>query len=233
MNDSELTAKIRKLLTLAADKAAQPGEVAAAAAKAQALLFQYNLSMADVTARGADDVDGYERVDQTLRCPQQWRSWHLSLLAAVGRTNFCRVVKIGGDRCAIIGQRHNLDLAWWLYEHVSSELTRLGRAAVPPEANRRVWIRAFCLGAVRVVYERLKAQRRQDEAVSASSTALVRVTDGQLEAALRKYFGQTHTMRGASVRRRDGDAYAQGIAAGQRLSLNRPIHGAPAPFALQ
>jgi hypothetical protein len=64
-NAIAILSKIKKLQALTTERGASPEEAASAAAKAQALLFEYNLSQADVDTK-EHAPDPYGKVEHTL-----------------------------------------------------------------------------------------------------------------------------------------------------------------------
>src|SRR3972149_7108907 len=105
--------KIRKLHTLASHHTSNPNEAAAAAAKVQALLFEHNLTMADVTVHAAgheyEDFSG----EFTVRARSWAINWHRDLLHVVARHNFCRAVHVKArQEFSIVGRRENVEVVW-------------------------------------------------------------------------------------------------------------------------
>ena len=248
-----MTAESKKILTLVqalmdktVERGATPEESASAAAKAQAILFKYNLALADLellgeSAKGAEY--GREDVD-LLAAGKAMVNWHRTLVNVIARNNFCRAVattayKRSGrnvvDRVAIIGKPHNIEFVRWLYGYVAVQIRTMALLAMRENCLETLpgpqgaWTRSFCLGAVSTIGRRLYEQRHRDETATAQSTALVHVTDAQLDQAQNRYVGKvTAGVRGAPSR--DTVALMLGREAGTRVSIHRPLTGA-APWA--
>lgn len=216
--------RIQKLLALSTSS--NPHEAALAAAKAQALLFRHNLSMATVQAGMSGSggspyvVDRYDLGGST--------NWRRMLLGAVARNNFCRAVWYRGTRdVGIVGEPHNIAAVQYLYEFLMREIRRLADRAWEEGGyarrgeRERTWKRSFYFGAVQTVSERLAAQREADARADTASLALTVVKDRELDEAYRQHFGAAGKARKAVVRSTTG--YAAGVRAARKIALNRPL----------
>ncbi len=231
--------RVRKLLALSTSQ--NPHEAALAAAKAQALLFRHNLSLALVEAdlepgRGDRSAFINERFDSGGRM-----HWRRALLGAIARHNFCRGVSYSGTRdVGIVGEPHNVAVVKDLYAFLVREISRLadlgaaGNPDLDPEGVP-AWKRSFYLGAARTIARRLAEQRRRDVADIAAdprSTALVVSKDRELEEAFRQHFPEVppdpragKRQGGGARKPRDSDGYRAGVRAAQRIPLNLVIAG--------
>lgn len=224
--------RIGKLKNLA-ERPGTPAEAAVATAKLQALLFQYNLSLADLEIERPKNGDGYIREDIPIggtRSTSVRFRWRCDLLSVLAQYNFCRVVLHPHSyKASLIGQRVNTEMVRWLHTWLTPELERMAveaRAAAGYEGNSpTAWARAFMIGAIVEIRRRLQAQRDQDQA-SAAGTALVRVTDGALVAARDRFFPSLDKGRASRPASRS-DAFVAGQTAGRTVNLNprRPLGG--------
>jgi hypothetical protein len=86
-NDNDrLLERVRKLLALTEARGATPEEAANAAAKVQAILFEHNLTLAQVErdSGNAKPKAGYDKTDFVLNATKfsvSWHRQHLSLSA--------------------------------------------------------------------------------------------------------------------------------------------------------
>src|SRR5439155_27189213 len=94
--------KIKKLLALSASS--NPNEAALAAAKAQELLMQHNLTMSQVETHGESKYgEAFVKTGS--------RVWRRLLLAVIARNNFCEMVYDAATSQAIlIGESHNQEV---------------------------------------------------------------------------------------------------------------------------
>lgn len=215
--------RIQKLLALSTSS--NPHEAALAAAKAQALLFRHNLSLATVQAGLAGSgaagyiVDRFDIGGET--------TWRRMLLAAIARNNFCRAVAYRGTPdVAIVGEPHNVRAVQALYGFLVGEIRRLAdwawqeRRRVGAVARERRWKRGFHHGAVQTIGARLAAQRETSARADRAAAALVVVKDRELDEAYRRHFPEVGPARQAVVRSDDG------YAAGTRAARTIPLDGA-------
>lgn len=214
-----ILAKIKKLQALATNNS-NVAEAAAAAAKAQALMFEHNITAAEVDTAVAPET--YEKIEHTLDANRNTIGWKASLLYVIARNNFCRAVGHGGTtRMSLVGKRSNVEGVLYLYAICEREIERLATAETKAQlVDKAVFKRSFCRGAVATIGERLKAQRQANEtqANTAQTTALV-LRNVELEVAtqLKKFFPRL-TQRRSSARVH-GDGYARGQAAGRTIGL--------------
>lgn len=215
--------RIQKLLALS--KSSNPNEAALAAAKAQALLFRHNLSMATVQAGLEDGASPYVADRFHIGGGTTWRRM---LLAAIARNNFCRAVGYKGtSEVGIVGERHNIQVVQYLYGFLVAEIRRLADRGWAEHREQgeargeRAWKRSFHYGAVQMVSQRLAAQQQANARADSASTALVVTKSRELDAAYTKFFPKVNPGRKAVVRSDDG--YAAGVRAGQRIALNQSL----------
>lgn len=215
--------RIQKLLALT--KSSNPHEAALAAAKAQALLFRHNLSMATVQAGLEDGASPYIADRFHIGGGTTWRRM---LLAAIARNNFCRAVGYKGTpEVGIVGERHNIQVVQYLYGFLVAEIRRLAergwaeRRREGEARGERAWKRSFYYGAVQMVSQRLAAQHQASAGADSASTALVALKSRELDVAYAKFFPKVNPGRRAVVRSDDG--YAAGVRAARRIALNQPL----------
>lgn len=226
MTRDAILEKVRKLINLSKDSAATPGESAAAAARAQSLLFAHRLSLADVdlSAGQKEPYDKHEHhVGGTNR---KFYGWRQQLLGAIARHNFCRMIisSRANPRVDIVGRAADVEFVKWLFDSVVIQIDQMARTWAAANAhpdNKDPSIRAFGLGAARTIGERLAAQRRVDESQTTTSQALVLVTDQAVKDAITRIYGKTHKVAGP--RTGGHNAFVSGAKAGRTIGLNRPM----------
>lgn len=248
MEKESILSRIKKLQALAAKNSNQH-EAAAAAAKAQALLFEHNLTAADVDTHEPAQADPYGKVEHTLeganRTTVQWRR---SLLYVIAKANFCTAVtQSGSTRMQIIGKRSNVETVLYLNSVLVREIERLAiESARSVLSNRSAYMVSFCRGAVATIHHRLEEQRRNDEArATASNTAgymspeehtranrnalILRSAAQELNKAVAHFY--PGGLRTTKTRSRIGsaDGYRDGQRAGQGIGMHRGVsQGRPA-----
>jgi len=231
--------RVKKLLNLTVERGATPEEAASAAAKAQALLFEHNLKLADVEGVGEESEYVLGEIDLNVR-GKFHVNWHRRLLTAIARYNFCRMIVLSSgtkgsgkkgapEQCVIVGRPHNIEFVIWLYRSVSTQIADMSKVAMRRYCEETLpgpqgaWTREFCYGAVVTIANRLWAQRERDKAASAKSTALVRVSDVKLQDAFNRYFPPEGRAKASTESMKDYGGYIHGKEAGKSVSLGRPL----------
>lgn len=245
--DEALIKKIKALLRKGDVKnGATPEEAAAFAAKAQELMFKYNLSTDTIQSANDDERKPSDDYGMHLFKPDKigMYIWWRDLMTGIINANFCYQLfqTRNGKYVAstIIGQPHNVEFSKYLYEYLRGEIYRMAQQAWE-EKKRKCAERfeplphswgfhsSFCRGAVSMVVDRLREQKRASQRESESTMALVVRKDKEMEEALHRlvphifgpkvsYF-QDKTPRG--VRQRE--AYNNGREAARNIPLTRPI----------
>ncbi len=217
MEQAQVIEKIRKLLALSTSN--HPAE--AAAAKAQALLQQYNLERAQVEEKRASGPL-YLKQLVDLESRQQWRR---VLLAVVAQAHFCQALDFRGTtRSVLIGERHNLEVVEYLFAYLVGQLERMATAAYRQSGSlvpALTWKDAFYLGAIHSLQQRFQQQQQAFQASSDASRALVVVKDAELAEAVRHFYPHTRQGRAKPVKSTGG--YAQGVQAGKDMSLSPAV----------
>lgn len=209
-------------------------EAMLAAAKAGELMAQYRLTQSDIEIE-AEPVEE-RQVDRRQREKHVSEDYCLG-----GIKHYCGVKAwfsrkwddAAGEyanKLVLFGLRADCDLAQWLYELIGrvipSEAEKFKRTTSHPDnRSRRRAVTAFRMGMAGRINQRLHQMARAMEpaARTGSGTALVVVRNAVVEAAYAKLDLHLRQRKGRSVR--DGAAYQQGVAAGDRVSLNRPVGG--------
>lgn len=132
MTQDTILLRIKKLMAMTEARGATPEEAATAAAKAQALLFEHNLTMAQVDATSTEKG---EDIGKTIYDMTEGKDssmgWRKLLLHMVTRYNFCKMCSMidGLDRrTAIIGKKSNVEVAVFIYEHTQREIHKMAKA---------------------------------------------------------------------------------------------------------
>lgn len=217
--DSKVLEKIRRLLALS--HSSNEHEAALAAAKAQELLFKYNLSANDVPGESVRRED-FERQFIDVGNGATWR---IRLIHAVSKYNFGKVIvldRIG--KLALIAEPHNAEVILYIYQYVRNEIDRLADeawAAQGKVGNARSWKGSFRLGAVQAVADQLKAQRGESEQADDNSRALVLAKDTALAEKVRELYPLLRKNR--SSPRIDSSGWAAGKRAGENISIRRGV----------
>ena len=230
----EILDRIQKVLALASNNPSK-GESAAAAAKAQELLHEYNLEMADVIAH---DPDG-EKVEwsnaQTYFANGGFKSnaarnWRYRVASSVAKPYHCSLVLLGGGGgFAFIGRSHNALVATevtnWIIEQMvvsciasGKELGKRLSKGMPSWEFRE----SFYTGCNDVLERRLLDQYlAQKKAAETDSSALAIYNDSSLvRQKVREFYPRLGKGRNIDGKRRDAAAAKAGRKAGEGMNLN-------------
>ena len=233
----QIIGRISKLLALASDPN-NHHEAAAAAAKAQEILDQYNLSMADVQAHDGSQPKGAGVVvtkdyAQTGRLRQplfkQW-GW---LIYQVSLYNHCTTIRDGSQDTSyftVIGEPTNVQATIRIYDYLKQQLAvemaqEWGQYRKEIQANglrlctvQRFRI-SFLSGACHEISRIMK--ERQEASVDRERVTALAVNH---EAAVRKYISQAFPNLGkarTSSHQTNNDAYERGKGTGGRIERSR------------
>ena len=177
MTQENIISKVQKLLRLSqANSNAE--EAASAAAKAQELIDQHNLSATLLALDGAEPeidepiVDFYKAgapLDQQ-KTQQRWRGY---LALRIAQMNGCRVY-LSGPSIALVGRPSDAETVRYFYGYLANEVERLASTQV---GMGRTWRNNFRLGVVDTIVKKLQAQHVKFVATVRleTGTALVRV----------------------------------------------------------
>lgn len=211
-----ILAKIKKLLALSTSS--NPNEAALAAAKAQELLMQHNLTMSQIETHGESKYcEAFVNIGS--------RVWQRLLLTAIARNNFCEVIYNPQIKsAALIGEPHNQEVVTYLHNYLVGQLEPMAATAYKISGatmHAKSWLDSFYVGAVNAIYERLVAQKNEMAAASNACKSLVIVKDKELQTAMYKLYPHIRTARAKSVRSSNG--YHEGVEAGKRVAINKAI----------
>lgn len=227
METDDVLRKVRGLLALAEDDATTPEAAENLNARAAALLAKYGIDQARLAASGKVD-DTITRLVITIDNP--YKLDKRVLLNAIAETLRCRMCSAsipGGYRSTVVGYQSDLARVELLYTSLLVQaFTQLSRAQVPPGRTPVSYRKAWLLGFIIAVKDRLKAAEQRaaaesavaDEASTGVSTALVLVErEDRVAAALAEMFPEIR--KGRTIRRTDSRGYANGKDAGNRADL--------------
>lgn len=173
--DPKLIDKITKLLALSKDGGATEAEASLAAEMAQRIMAEHNLSMAAIEAQGGSTGADGKRDAQTFENKTPYK-WCRSLMAAVGKLNFCHVTERWESRgmhrhartstfagFSVIGRASNVAATQVMYGYLVQSINRAASSAVDNDPTQ-LWTRfaaSFREGCADRLQERLAAKLEQ------------------------------------------------------------------------
>jgi hypothetical protein len=235
MTSNAVLDKVRKLLKLAQANT-NPHEAASAAARAQQLIDEHNLThmllQMDGTepAEQEEDIFDFKQKDAPLYTGKKLDRWRVYLAMHISDANSCRIYIMPGRSIEIVGRPSDAETVRYLYAWLSHETVRLSE---DHGAGCGVtWKNNFRLGVVDTLGRKLRESRRefvqaQRDAVSVSTTALVRVNTALAKIEERgksvKTWMDTNMKLGGSWRthnpKSDHGARSRGQEAGKSINL--------------
>ena len=235
MTVENIVSKVQKLLRLSTANS-NAEEAASAAAKAQELIDQHNLSAAMLAIDNAEPVNGVDdepitdflKAGAPLDAQKQQSRWRLTLASVVARMNGCRIY-INGGSIALVGRPTDADTVRYLYGYLSRETERLASTQV---GMGRTWRNNFRLGVVDAITTKLYEQHRTFEhdvrarARTEGGTALMRIDRAlaKIDArgeSVQAWIESNMKLRsgGSSSSRYNPSARQAGRAAGQSINI--------------
>ncbi len=214
--------KVRKLRALA--ESANVHEAAAAAAAAERLIQEHNLSEAALHVDNEDEPVTYEGVAEMGPTIATWQSNLLHYLQrAYQCCGFYKPVWTGkrSHRFVAYGRPQDLDTLKYQFAFFTAEITRLCAAAA--KGKGRTFANSFRLGAAQAIGDALYEARKVAR-TTATSTALV-VVDRRAELSKNRRDHDVPDLKSSrpSSYRVDGDGFAAGKRAGANINQRSQI----------
>lgn len=234
--DPEIISKLTKILRLAGDKAAQPGEVEAAMAKARAIAVQHNIELSSVDL--SDDTKTKEAFqvtkDSTLKTRSQYQQPYHRWIYNVIRHVFGVHVILSGypgrsgyvvTHIHLIGDPLDVAIAKEIFPFLEKVFpATLSRAVSAKEltysmADTNGCYSGICAGIIDT------NQREEEKAVKSGTTdqqyALVlRKKEEVVEEAVEEMFPDAEPMKGRQ-RQFSSGAFVHGMLEGRKINLRQ------------
>lgn len=175
LTQEQLIAKINKIMALAANNPNEE-EAASAAAKAQALLAEYNLTHADLSKADKPMSDTF--VFESTKT-KRW-TWEPGLGLAVAQLYFCAYFhrdyrNEDMRQHMFVGAKHNTEIAWLMFEYLSKTTQRLAQAGCKglPKREHSPYRTEFRIQCSLRLQNRLIKRRRQAEQGEAKAVEIM------------------------------------------------------------
>lgn len=232
--DSELDKvkeKIRRLLALAEHPNTNIHEAEQAAAKAQELMFKYNLRESQIPSEQRGKEEWIRKTHDLGKGKSL--GWKRDLFFGVAKFNFCRGIAIHDidwrghlhrtPYMDIVGEPHNIEFVEYLVVYLSDEIGRLSEKFWDEEGHgsKMSWKQQFCYGAVAGAVEVLRKKYYEQVQASVNTKALVLVKDNAVMDAMRKLAPGTVPVNMSGAK--SGREYWRGHEEGKKISVDRPV----------
>jgi len=239
--DDKVLKKLQKLLALSASD--NENEANLAMSKAEELMREHNLSLADIAIDGSGaDVDSAEVAGLT-KSIQKWERMLGNCIANSfnGRSIYYKLGR-GGWQFTFVAGRTDLTIIVDLYERLRQTIRRMSKAYVDnnksPFVSPRTLHNSYRLGVVDVVWDRLikvqsnsQSNNNSQNAYGLTGTELLVVKQQAVDDRVNDLFPRVKKpVRTRSVV--DPDAYQQGQVDGRNVNLHRSVQGSSKPAAI-
>lgn len=219
--DNKVYEKIQKLLRMAEHPNSNEHEAANALRMAQDLLFQNNLTRADIKTddNQPSSPSGIGKLDITETVGYTWKS---TLLGVIARNSLCNTVLSSHDNIIhVFGTYDNVKSVIEMYQWITNELEQIAIRQWTIYKNDgtgrehcRTWKTGFFLGAIHTINERLK--ENLDTFATGPGSAIVPYNKGLVSDAVKRVFPHLTTIRRST---RSYDGYNTGKMAGNNVRL--------------
>lgn len=213
--NTTILARVKKLLALATSS--NPHEAATAAAQAQRLMDEHNLTVAHLDA--SDDPIGKEPLDGNVR--GRLSSWRCSLAQRLADHNGAMALVSGGE-IRLAGRASDVAMVRSLYEYLVREIDRLVKRDA--HGRGRGYANAFRHGAVYTIGRKLDEERHA-HARGSESSALVLVRGADVRRWVEDQHGTLRNRKIGSTT--DARGFDTGMRAAEQIELRRSLPTTP------
>lgn len=228
-NNEKQIEKIQKLLALQKDAVKQGSlpEAANAAAKVQALLLKYNLSIEQVEISKKAEIIEKNLMASDVGWSKTKGSSIIDLYNGVGHANFCKVLygrRHNGDiGIRIIGEPANILCVEFFVIQILETINHLRKqewSIYTGYLKKNKFFRSFYKGAVDAIVYKLQEERKKAEEAE-QTHALVLVKDAKLST----YMEKVKVTKGRSQKTEYNEGYRKGWSKGEGIMLKKGIDG--------
>lgn len=233
MIDQKIIAKLQKLLALSASD--NENEATLAMTKAEELMREHNLSVADVALDGSGAHVGSIEVEGLTKSSQTWEVFLGSMIANTFNGRAIRTRNSNGWGFTVVAGQTDLVIITDLFERLRSTIRRMSQAYVASaKESTRIHSKSlhnsYRLGMIKTISQRLKRLKQNTAPTEGRNTfgitgrELMVIKDKAVDQRVNRLFPRVQT-RKTSASRVHGDAYQQGMADGNNVSLHQSVNG--------
>jgi hypothetical protein len=210
--DNSIKEKIQKLLRLS--KSSNPHEAALAMEKAQSLLTEHKLAMADVEAFKTPDsvVMGRAEFSNEARRVTWWKCW---VLQGVCMMTSCKEIFTKGVGFSLVGTPENIalcnEMTNWIIEQIDA-MASVSQLSGKDEMD------SFKKGAAVTVKNRIREMVQRSKEATPKYGALMVIENQLVEKKYAEFFPIRRKMASG---RATNASYNRGRAAGERVNIGR------------
>lgn len=216
-NREKILEKIKKLLTLAADKANE-NEAISAALKAQELMAKYNIELADI--QDGAKAEAITTETYTPKANQHYvRKWRYTLSQIIAKNFCCKTYSINRDAIAFYGYEKDAKIAVEVFKFLFETGNKLAnryylkckKEGKETKGVLNTYLVGFCDGI--------------KEVLDKQCTALMIVVPKEVEEAYVEHSKTFRRVNTSLTTSSDGRAYSEGKVDGKATATARGIEG--------
>jgi len=213
----KIAERIKKLLALS--KSPVEAEAISALNLAHKLAIEYNLDLSSITTEKSD-------IEESVYFKgKRWHNWKVTLLNAIARVNFGRVITYNTHghhiihEFTIIAKPHNVLIISGIADYLFSTISRLSKQK---NFGSRMYTESYQVGLAHTLVNRLSELKKEDMN-TAGIKDLVIVSDSELEQYMKDLGTKTKKQKNTEVK--SHGAYIMGIKDGNDIALNAQLKG--------
>lgn len=207
--------KIRKLLAMTEENGASENEAIIAALKAQKLMAEYNLTVADV----ADEHEGKSEIIEAAVDAGTKYKWKYGLVNIIAVNFCCKVYIVNKSNVVFYGYKNHADVASEVFRFLFNTGNKLannyyykcmkdGRDTV---GVKNTFLLGFCKGI--------------EEVLGKQCRALMLVTPKEVEESFKEIIAGSKSIKSTMKINRDAQAYEDGKREGRFVANARSLEG--------
>ncbi|MDR3715933.1 MAG: DUF2786 domain-containing protein [Puia sp.] len=242
--DQKIIEKLQKLLALSASD--NEHEAALAMSKAEALMREHNLSVADVAINGSGaNVESNEVCGLT----KAYQSWEGQLGVSIAKAFNGRAIRgryYDSWKLTFVAGITDLSIITDLFERLRQTIGRMSREYAKNNysadvfcVSRETFKKSYRMGLLNTLFNRLKKFKENTapdntarNSCGLTGMELMVVKDKAVSEKLHQMFPNLKPGRKGRAARVNMTAYQQGQADGHNVSLHRSVGGSDAPMAI-
>jgi hypothetical protein len=247
---ADIISRIRKLIELSKNNSSAE-EAAQAAARAQELMFKYQIGEADLDVSFSErEVEEVMDTDVHVEKKGKLDMWKASLANGIANSFGARVYiwrSTNDCKYRIVALKSVAQTVSYMFGYLALEINRLADEAWKreksnyPMISARTWKNSFRLGAVATIVKRLNEQRMAQERVvkemmtkereevkTSTALALYKTDQERQEEAYQKVERERKLRKVVSNARHNYSAFDRGREAGSSVALGAKGGGLPA-----
>ena len=210
---------VKKLLALSSNNPNEH-EAVLAAAKAQEILLNYNLSMTDVEVQD----EGCVQLNLDLNSCKI-PTWQAVLIVSVSKAFFCKAIRVGNGVYTIIGSIADTQVVKYTFDYLNQTIMRLSEIYVTNQirhVHKKSLRYSYSIGIVRTLQNKLdliEQERRQETSQGKTYNALVVIKDGLVNKYVKEHYPSLIS-RTLKTNYFDSSAYNQGKIDGANVAIH-------------